>query len=48
MNMKQEIYKTILNKFKNNGKVLFFNNKFFFSGLNNFDDLFSENILYLF
>jgi len=39
MNMKQELYKTILNKFKNNGKVLFFNNKFYFNGINNFDDL---------
>jgi type III secretory pathway component EscR len=38
-NMKQELYKTILNKFKNNGKVLFFKNKFYFNGLNNFDDL---------
>ena len=37
--MKQELYKTILNKFKDNGKVLFFNNKFYFNGLNNFDDL---------
>lgn len=37
--MKQEPYKTILNKFKNNGKVLFFNNKFYFNGINNFDDL---------
>lgn len=37
--MKQELYKTILNKFKNNGKVLFFNNKFYFNGINNFDDL---------
>jgi len=37
--MKQELYKTILNKFKNNGKVLFFKNKFYFNGLNNFDDL---------
>jgi hypothetical protein len=37
--MKQELYKTILNKFKNNGKILFFNNKFYFNGLNNFDDL---------
>ena len=38
-NMKQELYKTILNKFKNNGKILFFNNKFYFNGINNFDDL---------
>ena len=37
--MKQELYKIILNKFKNNGKVLFFNNKFYFNGINNFDDL---------
>lgn len=37
--MKQELYKTLLNKFKNNGKVLFFNNKFYFNGINNFDDL---------
>lgn len=37
--MKQELYKTILYKFKNNGKVLFFNNKFYFNGINNFDDL---------
>jgi hypothetical protein len=37
--MKQELYKTILNKFKNNGKILFFNSKFYFNGLNNFDDL---------
>ena len=37
--MKQELYKTILRKFKNNGKVLFFNNKFYFNGINNFDDL---------
>jgi hypothetical protein len=28
-NMKQELYKTIFNKFKNNDKVLFFNNKLF-------------------
>jgi hypothetical protein len=27
--MKQELYKTILRKFKNNGKVLLFNNKLF-------------------
>ena len=38
-NMKQELYNTILNKFKNNGKILFFNNKFYFNGINNFDDL---------
>jgi hypothetical protein len=42
--MKEEIYKGLLTKLKQNGKILFSNNKFYLQGidddvLNNFDDL---------
>jgi len=34
-----ELYKTILQKFKANGSILFSNKTFYFNGLNNYDDI---------
>ena len=37
--MSEETYKQLLQKLKLNGKILFFNKKFYLQGLDNFDDL---------
>jgi len=40
-----ELYKTILQKFKANGSILFSNKTFYFNGLNNYDDILSKGNL---
>lgn len=45
MNMKQELYKTNLKKFKANSRVLFSNKTFYFNGIDNYDDILIKNNL---
>jgi len=37
--MTQELYKTILKKFKAYGRILFSNKTFYFNGIDNYDDI---------
>jgi len=37
--MTQELYKTILKKFKAYGRILSFNKTFYFNGINNYNDI---------
>ena len=39
MNMKQELYKTNLKKFKANIRILFSNKTFYYNGIDNYDDI---------